>query len=286
MNRQLTVVILSACAAAACGAPAQADPWADHVVSYTPGTGITSDFVSGAPLNDPLATLGQPTRITSPDSFPTAVTPFNAPFRSYEIASIGFGGELVLSFDEPVANDPLNPFGIDLLVFGNAFFTGSFGFPFDPAGTVSAIETDGGLIEVSADGLTFFPVAGQVDGAFPTNAFTDAVDGYGNAAGSVPSDFTRPVDPSFDPMGKTFAQLLVGYNGSGGGVGVDIGPTGLSSISYVRLTNPAGSGDIPEIDAVADVASIPEPSACRMIFFVALILLGKTVRAGNVNAAT
>jgi hypothetical protein len=263
-----------------------ADPWADNVESYTPGTGITNDFVSGLPLDSELSALGEPTRNVSPDSFPGAVTPFSGPYRSYEIVSIGVGGSLVLSFDEPVVNDPLNPFGIDLLVFGNAFFTGMFGFPFDANATIAGIETDGGVIAVSADGDTYFTVTGEADGLFPTNAYTDAVDGYGNVAGTVPADFTLPVDPSFNPIGKTFAQLLVGYNGSGGGVGVDIGPTGLSSISYVRITNPVGSNQIPQIDAVADVRAVPEPAAGALVLSLALILLGKSARTSNVNVAT
>jgi hypothetical protein len=285
------LTLLTACGLALCTRPLDttahaADPWADNIVSYTPGTGITNDFVSGLPLNNSLSALGEPTRNVSPDSFPGAVTPYSAPYRSYEIVSIGVGGALVLSFDEPVTNDPLNPFGIDLLVFGNAFFTGSFGFPFDANGTITGIETDGGEIAVSADGLTYFNVTGEADGLFPTNAYTDAVDGYGNVAGTNPSEFTRPVDPSFNPFGKTFAQLLVGYNGSGGGLGVDIGPTGLSSISYVRITNPAGSNQIPQIDAAADVSAVPEPAAGTIVLSLALILLGKSARTSNVKAVT
>ena len=42
----------------------------------------------------------------------------------------------------------------------------------------------------------------------------------------------------------------------------------------------------PEIDAFADVASVPEPASLQILFASALILLGKTARRGNVNAAT
>jgi hypothetical protein len=128
-----------------------ADPWADAVVSYVQGDGVGNDFVTGNPFNDPLVTLGEPTRITSPDSFPGAVTLVNSPFRSTEIVSIGRGGSLVVRFDEPVLDHPANPFGIDLLVFGNAFFLGNF-FA-DPNATATGVGSEGGVVEVSADGV-------------------------------------------------------------------------------------------------------------------------------------
>jgi hypothetical protein len=80
----------------------------------------------------------------------------------------------------------------------------------------------------------------------------------------VLSDFTSPVDPAFNPIGKTYADIMAGYHGSGGGLGVDIAAAGLSSISYVRITNPANAAGVPEIDAFADVAAVPEPAAGKL----------------------
>jgi hypothetical protein len=269
------------CTNSACAA----DPWADSVVSYTPGAGISNDFYSGTPYSDATTSLGEPTRFTSPDNSGGVVTPLNSPFRSNEVVSIGRGGSLVVAFDEPVTNDPLNPFGVDLLVFGNAFFVGTFfnpDFSFNPAGTADGVSDEGGLIEVSSDGVNFFPVPGSADGFFPTNAYADIVDPFATTPGAVPADFTRPVDPNFNTLGKTFAEIVAGYAGSGGGLGVDIGPTGLSSVSYVRITNASAAQLIPEIDALADVASIPEPSS-HILITCALILLGKTARRVTVN---
>jgi hypothetical protein len=265
-----------------------ADPWADAVVSYTPGDDITNDFFNGLPYSDPQTALGEPTRFTSPDPADSGgvVTPLNSPFRSNEIVSIGRGGELVLRFDELVTDDPLNRFGIDLLVFGNAFFVGSFfnpDFSFNHAGTASGVSDEGGTISVSSDGVNFIDVAGAADGLFPTNAYADIAEPFTATPGAVPADFTRPVNPAFDPTGKTFGQIVAGYAGSGGGLGIDLASTGLSSISYVRIINPADATLIPEIDAVADVAGIPEPRAWKMFFAGAIILLGKTVRTGKVN---
>ena len=118
-----------------------ADPWADHVVSYVQGTGVGNDFVTGNPVNNPLTALGEPTRFTSdPANFGGPTTPFSSAYRDDEIVSIGAGGSLTLQFDEPVVDHPLNPFGFDLLVFGNAFYSLDFG-TFLATG---AVDDDGG----------------------------------------------------------------------------------------------------------------------------------------------
>jgi hypothetical protein len=272
------------CTFAARTAARAADPWADVVVSYAPGSNPAVGFT------DPHVALGPPTRFTDPNStFGGVVTPLNASFALGETVSLGAGGSLTLRFAEPVTNDPSNPFGIDLIVFGNAFFTGSFfngppDFSFNPNGLADGVFSDGGSVAVSADGVNFFDVAGEADGLFPTNGYADIRDPFTSTSGIVPADFTRPVNPLFNPIGMTFAQIMAGYGGSGGGLGVDIGPTGLSSVSYVRISNPVGATATPEIDAVADVASIPEPTSWPMFLMTALIMLGKFACRGNVKA--
>jgi hypothetical protein len=253
-----------------------ADPWADAVVSYAPGAGVGNDFVTGAPFSDPLVALGEPTRVTSPDSFPGAVTLVNSPFRSTEVVSIGKGGSLVVRFDEPVLDHGANPFGVDLLIFGNAFFLGNF-FA-DPAATAVGVGGEGGLVEVSADGANFFAVPGEADGLFPTNAYGDIVDPLVSTPGSALSDFTRPVDPAFNPMGKTYAEIVSGYDGSGGGLGIDIAAAGLSSVSFVRITNGVNASGVPEIDAFADVAAVPEPVAGARFFLAAVLIAWQSRR--------
>jgi hypothetical protein len=259
-----------------------ADPWADHVVSYTPGAGVTSDFPTMIPFNDPMTALGEPTRFTSPHPVGSGgvVTPLNAPFRASEVVSIGRGGSLVVRFEEPVVDHPANPFGVDLIVFGNAFFVGSFfnpDFSFNPAGTASGAAAEGGVIEVSADGVNFLAVPGDADGLFPTNAYADVFDPFATVPGVVPADFTRPVNPAFDATGKTYVEILAGYAGSGGGLGIDLAPTGLSSISHVRITTPVGAQFVPEIDALADVAAVPEPAASTT-FLAGAVLFAWQIR--------
>jgi hypothetical protein len=266
IRRLATYAIVIACSLGRLTVAA-ADPWADAVVSYNQGSNPAPGFTTAG------AALGEPTRFTAPASpFGGVVTPLNASFGSGETVSIGEGGSLVLRFDEPVANDPLNPFGIDLLVFGNSFLVGDFfnqDFSFNSAGRATGVVSEGGVVEVSSDGLDWRLVPGAADGLFPTNGYADIIEPFTSTPGAIPADFTRPVDPTFNLVGKTFSQIIAGYAGSGGGLGVDIGPTGLSSIQYVRITNPTGSGVTPEIDAMADVHAVPEPAAVTTIFVAA-----------------
>lgn len=232
------------------------DPWADRVVSYSPGAGVPAGY------NTPATALGSPARMTGQDiGFPSVVSPFSPPFQTGEIVAVGGGGHLTLAFDEPVTNDPGNRFGIDLIVFGHS------GFIDDdyPAGLVRSDAARFGvgilpITEISADGVAWFPVVARVDDLFPTNAYLDLVDPYSPTAGLVESDYTRPVNPSLNPAGMTFAQLLAAYDGSGGGAGIDIGPTGLAFISYIRFTNPSDGPALFAIDAVSDASPVPSPA--------------------------
>lgn len=255
--------VQSVCAAAmvfvAGSASWAANPWADSVVSYVQGSNANPDHLTAGNA------LGSPERVTGEDSpfgsFPGSVTPFAGAFGFDEFVSIGAGGSLTVRFDEPVVNDPLNPFGVDLLVFGNSFFTTSdFVTP-----RTTGISSDGGIIEVSADGVSWFTASGAADGLFPTLGFLDETNPFGGAAGSALSDFTMPVDPSFDWNNRTLSELIAGYNGSGGGHGVDIGALGLTQISFVRISVPVGSAIDVEIDAFSDVTAVPSPSAAVLL---------------------
>lgn len=60
--------------------------------------------------------------------------------------SLGFfGGYVVYKFDNPVANNPSNPYGVDFIVYGNAFWGNS----------------EPGCIQVSQDGSTWYDIAGS-----------------------------------------------------------------------------------------------------------------------------
>lgn len=258
-----------ACVAVAAPSAWGADPWADAVVEYTQGAGVGADFVTGSQFNNPSVSLGEPTRYTSePENFGGATTPLQSSFRATELVSIGRGGSLTVRFDEPVVDDPANPFGIDLLVFGNAFyFDANF-----PSGVAGALAAEGGMIEVSDDGAAYVAIPGvQADGLFPTLGYLDLTDPFATSPGAVPADFTRPVNPAFNPAGLGFAAIVAGYGGAGGGAGIDLAGTGLAQVRFVRITNPVGAAFVPEIDGFADVRAVPEPAG--------LLLLGATLAA-------
>jgi hypothetical protein len=244
---------------ASAGSALAVDPWADSVVSYTAGTGADSNYLNAS------TALGSPERVSGENtpfgSFPGSVTPFAGAYGIDEIVSIGAGGSLVVRFDEPVTDDPMNPYGLDLIVFGNSFFTtNDFVNP-----RVSGIAADGGQIAVSADGTNWFSVSGAADGLFPTLGYLDETQPFGGPAGSVPSDFTKPVNPAFDPTNLSLAQLIAGYDGSGGGFGVDIASTGLSQINFVRIELPMGGMGNVEIDAFSDVSPVPGPGGLAVM---------------------
>lgn len=251
----LTASLLAALAAAS----AHAAPYAASVVSYTPGAGTNANF------QNPASALGEPSRFT-PGSFPGAVTPFQSAFLPSQLVQVGRGGSLIVSFNQPITNNAANPFGVDFIVFGNAFLPDT-NFP---AGVSDgSISAEGGDIDVSADGVTWFRVAtNAADGLFPTLGYSDLTDPYAPTAGSVLADFTKPVDPNFTiPAGTTFAQIVAGYNGSGGGFGVDIASSGLTSVNFVRISVDTTAQFVPEIDGFAVV---PAPGAGTLFAIFAL----------------
>ena len=113
-------------------------------------------------------------------------------------------------------------------------------------------------------------------GPFPTLGFQDTSGPFASD-GTLESDFTKPVDPTIDWVGKDYAELLTLYDGSGGGAGVDISGTGLPWILYMRISVPDGLQSNPEIDAFADVAPVPEPSSV-VLFLGGLLAVGFAVK--------
>jgi hypothetical protein len=237
------VAALSLTAAAAPSPAPTDDAYADGVESFDPGVGGIEGYVHCE------AALGAPARTTGGAIFPSVVSIYNPPWLPDEIVSIGQGGSLVIRFDTPVADDPANPFGIDLLIFGNSFFV-------DDGSGISGLFADGGLIEVSADNARWFALTPAADGLHPTQGFADSGP-YDPLPGRVATDFRRPVDPALtleDFLGSSYEEALALYaGGSGGGTGIDLGPSGLGAISYVRISNGRARLSV-EIDALADVA--------------------------------
>jgi len=121
------ITALSVLAGAATEARAVTLRYADTVIANNinesttpdgdPDDDDTTDFADAA------AALGQPSTAHTP------FTPANkqAGTGAAGVTSLGDGGSLTLGFDEPVMNQgpsPNNPFGYDMLYWGNAFFSG------------------------------------------------------------------------------------------------------------------------------------------------------------------
>ncbi|MHC4909221.1 MAG: hypothetical protein ACYTF9_05830 [Planctomycetota bacterium] len=218
--------------------------FATKVVSYDPGTDPAPGYTT------PAAALGSPERMTGEGVFPGVVSIYNGPWLESEIVSIGTGGSLVLGFAQPVEDDPANPWGIDVLVFGNAFFVAG-------EGGINGLFADGGSVEVSADGVTWVAVEGAADGLFPTQGYRD-VQPYDAEPGVVPTTFGFPVHPLLgmdDFIGADYDAALAWYDRSGGGLPIDLAATGLDAISFVRIAN-TQVGFNTEVDAVVDVDPI------------------------------
>lgn len=216
-------------------------PWAAEVVSYQLGTN------AAAAHRDPNTALGEPSRETEFDLHD--VTMFQPPWMTDQIVSIGSQGALVIAFDHAIRNDRHNPYGLDLLVFGNAMFQRT------NDDTASGIHEEPGIISVSQDGTNWFDASDAVaDSTFPTLGFTDTSEPIEAHDGSIVTRFVTPVNPAVTWINKTYAQLVADYDGSGGGAGVDIGLLGLDWIRYVKVWQPSNQNWSAEIDAFADVA--------------------------------
>jgi hypothetical protein len=273
----LITLLLSAMAGVGYAYDHDPNDFAAEVVSYVEGTGADPDYLE--PLNrfnDPNNALGRPTIDTTGDNWniqTSSITPVVSvygAFRYFELVAVGNGGELVVKFNHAVADDINNPYGIDLIVFGNAQQnTGLFWKNGDPTSfniTGSSVIEEPGMVSVSQDGLawynfdpntsptadTFAPTLGRTFD--PNNADTSI--GAWNQWWGEPTDATLPIDPnitSYDILGLTVAGAAELYGASAGGTGFDLADVGLDWIQYVKFT---GNDYVtPDIDAVSDVAA-------------------------------
>lgn len=274
-------LILLGFAAAAGAYDYDANDFAVEVVSYIEGAGVGFDVINFEPYNQPETALGRPTLETTGDmdigpNTVMAVVPVYPAWRSFEVVTIGAGGELVLRFNHPVGDDENNLYGIDFIVFGNARWQiesgGSWGPESDPE-TVTVgggFYTEHGIVSVSQDGEIWYTFSNgpYADDFAPTAGYQwDDV----NDVWSEELDPTLPVDPNltiagFD--GNSVAEIIDIYNGSAGGTGFDIeeldpndyaalavdANTGRKWIRYVKIENDPCSPGTPEIDAIADVS--------------------------------
>lgn len=236
------------------------DPWADTMiesVAISPNIGFDT----------PALTLGEPVGGTTA-----------APNNS-SLASLGTAGSyLVLGFETPITDDPLNPFGLDCIVYSNAFWIGAnpqnkFGEPAiveimeDTNGNGLPDDTwylipgsrnfsqsilPGGIAAPSPAMVGLNPNSTDAD---PLNNQVEFTWGYPESTPTQKKyldNYVRPDDPT-----------VVGLSArSGGGDAFDIAwavdgagaPAGITQFHFIRIWSFITDGSTPEIDAVADVA--------------------------------
>jgi len=236
-------------------------PWAVEVVSFDAGT-------TGAPgYDNPGTALGEPERFTGElAGFPGVVSPFNPAFGTDEIVSIGEGGHLTLRVERAIRDDPGHLFGVDLIIFGNGGFVDS-SFPNGVVGDDAAMfGLDEARLELSVDGVNW------VDGGLFTEGFAPAM-GYLDAGpfdtepGTVPTDFTRPVDPALVPMdfaGLDMDGIRALYAGSGGGTSIDVAglPGADQGFQFVRISVADDQDPNTFLSAEVDgIAVVPAPAS-------------------------
>ena len=256
---------------------------------------VHGTFSSEAVYNDPSAILGKPA--TQCKNKP-GVGPFQLPpsfrvklveapyYTSLDdqpvVMTIEGESYITVKFDHKVMDFPLNPYGQDFIVFGNAFFQHSEPVEISDAANMNQITLTNPAtflfgevyVSVSQDGQTWymFDRGPWADDLYPTQAYRWDRD---NAQWTDEEmDFTKPVDPNlglsvFD--GLSAADAIDLYDGSAGGTPFDLKDladydelvvdpnSGCRWIQYVRL----GGGPYPmggEVDAVSDVAVCGDPT--------------------------
>jgi hypothetical protein len=238
--------------------------FAIQVVSFS---GISSK----SPYNDPSAVLGRPT-LTFFDVADGGVTnrtsiidpPYNvSPGGGDVITEITNGGQITVMMGRKVYHDPSHPYGVDLIVFGNSFFSA----PNAPTTVSDLTDLDsanlgGGTnghpttVSVSPDGTNWFTFS-NAPTLFPANAYR--WDDANQSWTDEQLNPTKPLNPSVyetDFAGLTVASALDLFSGSAGGTGYNLEASGFPWIQYVRVE--PGSNSYTVIDAIAAVNPVVE----------------------------
>jgi hypothetical protein len=225
----------------------EGDPYADAVVSYTvganggyPGTNFLPGVVIGPPKGAGLFQGG------------------------LDVFSLGFGGQMVLRFDDNAIVDGPGP---DFTVFENAFMA------FNASTlTIERPFADPGIVSVSQDGVTWYTFPCQLVTNPAAHVF------YPGCAGVYPvlSNANDPSTPHASiPTQGTIGDLIglplvpAPNPGGAGGDSFDLATVGLTWARYVRVQDanivtgdPFGPNNAGfDLDAIAAIHSIPATDA-------------------------
>ena len=230
--------------------------FADLVVSYVPGAGVTA-------LNHPSAAIGSPYNLTGEDiAFPNVLSPMNPAFEPAHIVQIGSGGQITLRFGHFVL--PVS--GPEIGVINNVgLIDANF-----PSGTATNPATTFGddiaRIEVSENGLTWVDL-GTTLFNLPANFYTNAGPFDTMPPTSpLPTNFGNPFTGSLSDFdGLNYSAILTALDGSGGGTWLDLSGTGLSQAGYIRFSLDEDATTNFELDAVVIANNAVGPTLPKLI---------------------
>ncbi len=253
---------------------AWASPFADQVISYDPGPG---QFVNNPFFNDPARCLGAPHRLYVDEP------------NNESLATLGDGGSITLAFDDPIYDDPNNPYGLDFIVFSNANFIGG-----DPYHRWQELA----YVEISQNGSDWYLILPSI---LPADLVPEVDTGHSYTVVSGYAEYTPTVGlpqdlaiPPF-PVSRTNEELytiperpsIPGDAGtidfdyvSGGGDALDIAdavvqtspgvpaldgsdpiPANIDWFTHIRITDALTGDSIPELGEIS--AEIDAVSAIR-----------------------
>jgi hypothetical protein len=252
----------------------QAPPSPDG--TYTAYVSNTNDFAvqivstnnldAANPYNNPAAVLGRPTlRFFDPydgdvtDRVSIIDDPYNVtPDDIDVITEIKSDGQITVNMGRKIYDNPNNPYGIDLIVYGNSFFSAS-----DTSGIISdktdlsvatlstGIYGHQTIVSVSQDGTNWYAFS-NTPVLFPDNAYRwdDTNDSWTDEEMNP----TKPLNPFIYTNnfgGQTVANGLDQFVGAAGGTGYALRASGFRWIQYVRVQPAPGVYTV--IDAIAAV---------------------------------
>jgi hypothetical protein len=226
----------------------------------------TNNIDANGPYNNPTAVLGRPT-LQFIDPYDGDVTdrvsiiddPYNvAPNGSDVITEISSGGQITVQLGRKIYDDPNNPYGVDLIVYGNSFFSASGtsgtitdGTDLDAVTLISGIYGHPTTVSVSQDGTNWYTYS-NTPVLFPDNAYR-----WDDANASWTDEQMNPTKP-LNPFvytnnfgGQSVASGLDQFIGAAGGTGYDLKASGFPWIQYVRVQ--PGAGTYTVVDAIAAV---------------------------------
>jgi hypothetical protein len=226
----------------------------------------TNNLDAANPYNNPAAVLGRPTlRFFDPydgdvtDRVSIIDDPYNVtPGGNDVITEIKSGGQITVNMGRKIYDDPNNPYGIDLIVYGNSFFSasGTSGIISDKTDLSVATLSTGiyghsTIVSVSQDGTNWYAFS-DTPVLFPDNAYRwdDANDSWSDEEMNP----TKPLNPYINTNnfgGQTVANGLDQFVGAAGGTGYALRASGFPWIQYVRVQ--PGPGTYTVIDAIAAV---------------------------------